>query len=110
MIKIRLTRKQYMELLQCYAYFKDVFNVRTPHHLLLHGHMLQLHLVIYRAMQRPEQKKFNLVLNPCESLAFMQLWQMIDTSMFPLGTVVICECVQAIDKAVHQAKVYEHDY
>jgi hypothetical protein len=74
--------------------------------LLLRGHMLELHEKMYKNLCNTEQKNFRLILSPVQALAFVETWNRLDTSAYPLGTVVVARCVQEIDKVVKNSKVY----
>lgn len=101
-----MSRRDYMELYQLYQMQLVIVAANHSLWLLLRGHMLELQDKMYKQLCNQEQKKFNLVLSPVQALAFSETWNRLDTSMYPLGTVVVARCVQEIDKVVKNSKVY----
>lgn len=95
--RVRLTAKELQELLNMYAFFIAAWESEDPHEQLLLEHAIQLYERLAR-MHRPEAKKYNIKFTVTDGLAFIQWWQMIDTSDQVHGNAIICRMVGEIDK------------
>lgn len=103
-IKIKLSRIEVAELDKMYSYYLSRFASMAAgdHRALLLEHMSAMYHRVHgymRHMLEEQQKKCSLKFTPVECLAFYQLWQLIDTSPFIAGNMIICRIIEQIDKA-----------
>ena len=87
------------ELLEIYRYHLTSFKYEDLHEQLLAEHIKDMYLTLestYNAMVATAK----IAMNNSEALAFYQLWQLIDTTPWPLANVTICDMLKKIDKRI----------
>ena len=91
------------ELRRIYLHHLTSFRYTDEHEQLLAEHVKDMYLKLDH-MERTMVKTAGLVMNNSEALAFFQLWQLIDTSPWPLANVIICDMIKKIDKRIKEPK------
>lgn len=103
MIKIKLTQSEFAELYRMYRYHVDFFTINNGWDELLFEHMADLYkrLAVLRKEVKPA---YTIKLSGPESLAFYEVWQMINTNNWPFGNVILIRIIAQIDKEHHKAR------
>jgi len=88
------------ELLSIYDHQCEHYHWEDEHEKLLWAHIIDMRFRLNHMKDNIDRTvKLGLCLS--EAAAFYQLWNTVDTSSWPLATVIIGDMVERIDKAGH---------
>lgn len=109
-IEFKLMFQQVRELESVYGLHLTSLNYEDEHEALLSEHIKDMHARLASMAAKLEfsvKKKACLNMNNSEAMAFYQIWNVVDTSRFPLANVILCDMIKRIDKLVKSPKKWQ---
>ncbi len=87
-IRVRISHQRVEALQELCDEMNDSFQPTNDHHLLLKEYMYELQHSLKKLTQKP-QELYTIALSGTESIAFYQLWQMLDLKNDKYAAVIV---------------------